>query len=248
MPASFSFQVHWLGLLLGLLAATANVCGGLAVVRWPWHPMYLRYFMALGAGFMLATSLLEMLPESFALAGSQAAIWLLSGYLLTHFFEHTLSAHFHFGEEVHPHEVKHFGRSQTILFGLMIHAFVDGVSIASGFVVSNWLGWIVFIAVFLHKMPEGFAVSSVMLASGRAANTALAAAALLGVATMGGVLVMDIFRNYVAFTLPVSAGVTLYVAASDLVPEVNQEPGIRMALVVFVGVVLMLALKHLFAI
>ena len=240
-------QIHWLGVALGLVAAAANLGGGLTVVRWPWQPVYLRYFIALGAGFMLATSLLEMLPESVQLAGNQAAMWVLFGYLLIHFFEHTLSGHFHFGEEIHAEEVAHYGRSQTILLGLMIHSFVDGVSIASGFLVSNWLGWIVFVAVFLHKMPEGFTVSSVMLASGRTPKVAFVAAALLGVATMAGVLVMAPLRGQVAFTLPLSAGVTLYVAASDLVPEVNREPGIRMALVLFVGVVLLLILKKVFA-
>jgi zinc and cadmium transporter len=50
------------------------------------------------------------------------------------------------------------------------------------------------------------------------------------------VLTMALFRQQVSFGLPVSAGVTIYVAASDLIPEVNREPGVRMALVVFLGV------------
>ncbi len=238
-------QIHWIALALGLVAAAANVCGGLAVVRWPWRPAYLEYFIALGAGFMLAASLLEMLPESYARIGGKAAMLLLFGYLLMHFFEHTLSGHFHFGEEIHKAEMASSHRSQAILFGLMIHAFVDGVSIATGFLVSSSLGWIIFVAVFLHKMPEGFAVSSVMLASGKAAQFALLAAGLLGAATLAGVLVMAPLRGDVAYTLPISAGVTLYVAASDLVPEVNREPRIRMALLVFVGVVLLLGFKSL---
>ena len=241
-------QIHWIGLTLGLVASAANVCGGLAVVRWPWQPHYLKYFLALGAGFMLSVSLLEMLPESFALVGSQAPIWILSGYFLIHFFEHTLSGHFHFGAEVHAEKVSASRRSHAILLGLMIHAFVDGVSIATGFLISNWLGWVIFLAVFLHKMPEGFAMSSVMLASGRTTRAALSAAALLGAATMAGVLVMSPLSAQVAYTLPVSAGVTLYVAASDMIPEVNQELGLRMALVVFVGVVFFLCLKSLFSI
>ena len=237
--------MQWKGLILGLVAALANLGGGFVVVRRPWQPLYLRSFIALGSGFMLAAALLEMLPESFALLGSQAATWLLAGYLLMHFFEHTLSAHFHFGEEIHADEVAGAGRSHTVLLGMVIHTFVDGVSIASGFLISDWLGAVIFLAVFLHKMPEGFAVSSVMLASGKSAGMALFSSAVLGLATIAGVLVMTPLRGQVAYTLPVSAGVTLYVAASDLIPLVNQEPGVRMALVVFVGVVLLLALKWL---
>ena len=238
----------WIGLLLGLVAAAANIAGGWVVARGPWHPLYLRYFIALSSGFMLATSILEMLPESYVLVGEKAAVWLLAGYLLIHFFEHTLSGHFHFGEETHAEEVSDAGRTRTVLFGLIIHSFVDGISIATGFLVSDFLGWLVFLAVFLHKMPEGFAVSSVMVASGQSKRTAVVAATLLGCSTVAGVLVMAPMRGFVHYTLPLSAGVALYVAASDLIPEVNREPGIRMALMVFVGVVLMLALKWAFGI
>src|SRR3990170_4949391 len=179
----------WMSLVLGLVAAAANIAGGWVVARGPWHPVYLRYFIALGSGFMLAASLLEMLPESYARLGEQAAMWMLGGYLLIHFFEHTLSGHFHFGEETHAEEVAGPHRARTVLFGMMIHTFVDGVAIATGFLVSNFLGWVVFLAVFLHKMPEGFAVSSVMVASGRSSRVALLAAGLLGMATIAGVLV-----------------------------------------------------------
>lgn len=238
--------LHWLPLLLGVVAAAANVCGGMAVVRWPWQPAYLKYFIALAAGFMLATSLLEMFPESYQQIGSTSAYLLLSGYLIIHFFEHTLSGHFHFGQETHTEQVSNHGRSHTILFGLIIHAFVDGISIATGFLISNWLGWMIFIAVFLHKMPEGFAVSSVMLASGSPRRFALMAAGILGAATLAGVIVMMQLHTEVTYMLPIAAGVSLYVAASDLIPEVNQEPSLLRALVVFVGVLLFVLLKNLF--
>ena len=240
--------MEWKGLILGLVAATANVCGGLAIVRRPWHPLYLRSFIALGSGFMLAAAVLEMLPESFDLIGHSAATWMLGGYLLIHFLEHTMSAHFHFGEETHAEEVRASHRSHTVLLGLAIHAFMDGVSIASGFLISDFLGWIVFLAVFLHKMPEGFALSSVMLASGKSPRTALLSAAMLGLATLVGVAAMMPLRAQVAYTLPLSAGVTFYVAASDLIPLVNQEPGVRMALGVFVGVLMFFLLKLAFPI
>ena len=129
--------------------------------------------------------------------------------------------------------------------GLIIHTFFDGIAIASGFIVSNWLGWVVFLAVFLHKIPEGFTIASVMLAGGQSRGIAWGASAVLGIATLAGVLTMALFRHHVGFGLPLSAGVTIYVAASDWTPEVNREPGVRMALVVFLGVGLMLLLDQL---
>src|ERR1700685_4269857 len=215
----------FISLLLGLTAAAANVFGGAIIVQRSWERRYLRYFVALGAGFMLATALVEMVPESLALRGKSAAFLILAGYLLIHFFEHTVTPHFHFGEETHKDEFMHSHKGYSVLLGLIIHTFFDGIAIASGFLVSNALGWIIFVAIFLHKIPEGFTVSSVMLA---------------------GVLTMAVFRQHVDAGLPLAAGVTIYVAASDLVPEVNKEPGARMALLVFVGAGVVFLLDALF--
>lgn len=233
-------------ILLGLTAAAANVFGGAIIVQHNWERRYLRYFVALGAGFMLATSLVEMVPESIELRGRSAALLILLGYLIIHFFEHTVTPHFHFGEETHHDEFVHWHKGYSVLLGLIIHSFFDGIAIASGFLVTSWLGWLVFFAIFLHKIPEGFTMSSVMLASGRSRGTAWGASIVLGGSTLAGVLTMALFRHHVGAGLPLSAGVTIYVAASDLVPEVNKEPAMKMALLVFVGAALFFALDHLF--
>ena len=68
---------------------------------------------------------------------------------------------------------------------------------------------------------------------------------LLGLATLAGVLTMAVGKHAVGYGLPVAAGVTIYVAASDLIPEVNREPGVKMALVVFIGVAALFVLAHL---
>ena len=235
-----------ISLLLGLAAAGANALGGAIIVHRDWHPRYLQYFIALGSGFMLGTALLEMLPESLRLAGPSAPLLVLAGYFLVHFFEHTVTTHFHFGQETHAEEFVRPHRVYPVILGLVIHAFFDGIAIASGFVVSNWLGWVIFLAVILHKMPEGFTASSVMVASGRSRMKAWSASALLGLATLAGVLTVSFFSKSVVAGLPLSAGVTLYVAASDLIPEVNRKPDFRIALAVFAGVGLLLGLQYLF--
>ncbi len=233
---------------LGLAAAAADVIGGLLIVQRHWSHHYLKYFIALGAGFMLGTVFLEMIPESIRLRGGAMDVFVLvlAGYLVVHFFEHTAAPHFHFGEETHHEEVARAHAGYAALLGLIIHTFFDGVAIASGLLVSVWLGWLIFLAVFLHKLPEGFTVSSLMLAGGQSKGMAFGASALLGAATLAGVGLMYVVRGQVGNALPFSAGVTLYVAASDLIPEANREPGAKVALVVFLGVVLMLALRYLF--
>jgi zinc and cadmium transporter len=235
-----------LSLLLGATAALANVFGGAVLVQKHWERRYLKYFMALGAGFMLATAIVEMVPASLAQSGERGAFLILIGYLLIHFFEHTVTPHFHFGEETHHDEFVHSHKSISVLVGLVIHSFFDGIAIASGFLVSSWLGWIIFFAVFLHKIPEGFTITSVMLASGRSRSKSWGASVMLGAATFAGVLLMAMTRQAVTIGLPISAGVTIYVAATDLMPEVNREPGVRMALVVFVGVAMLFLLDNFF--
>jgi ZIP family zinc transporter/zinc and cadmium transporter len=235
--------------LLGGAAAAANVIGGLVVIaRKHWNELVLKYFIALGAGFMLAATFLRMLPESLALS-SQAPLLMLGGYFLVHFFEHTVAPHFHFGEEVHGDVMVNPAVGFSALVGLSTHTFFDGVSIASGFLVSVPLGLLIFFAVVLHKLPEGFTVASIALASGRGKRGALLASFVLAAATLAGVVFMHRFAGAVPYALPLSTGVTLYVAASDLIPEVNEERGIAMALVVFLGVALFylteLGLEHL---
>ncbi len=236
---TMSFDVQprmWAAIGLGLAAAGGNVLGGLFVVRRNWSRRYLTYFLALGAGFMLAVSLIDMIPESVRLSGDAALYYVLGGYFLVHLFEHTIAPHFHFGEETHAAEMISHHAGRSALVGLGIHTFFDGVAIASGFLVSGWLGIVIFTAIVLHKLPEGFAISSLMLAGGESRRNALLGAILLGMATLGGVLLMGVMKTAVAYTLPISAGVTLYVAASDLMPEVNREPGPWMAILVFIGV------------
>ncbi len=235
-----------LSFLFGLGAAAANIFGGAVIVQKDWDRRYLRYFIALGSGFMLATAIVEMVPQSIALRGERAGLLVLVGYLIVHFFEHTVSPHFHFGEETHSDEFAHGHTGYSVLLGLMIHTFFDGIAITSGFLVSYWLGLIIFIAVFLHKIPEGFTVASVMLASGQSRRAAWGSSFALGLATLGGVLTMAIIPHAVSVGLPLAAGVTLYVAASDLIPEVNREPGIKMALVVFLGVATLFVLDAVF--
>lgn len=224
-------------LAFGAAAAAATVLGGLLVTRRSWSNLVLRSFIALGAGFMIAAVCLRMLPESMKLS-PHAPILILAGYLLVHFFEHTVAPHFHFGEEVHSDEMVNPAVGFSALVGLSTHAFFDGVSISSGFLISAPLGVLIFVAVALHKIPEGFTVASIALASGRGPAGARHATLVLAAATLLGTAVMWRFADAVTYALPVSAGVTLYVAATDLLPEVNEERGIRMALVVFLGVAL----------
>ncbi len=212
---------------------------------------------------MLSAIFIEILPETISIwtasnkgvSAAHAVIGamtlLLGGYLLIQLFEHTIAPHFHFGAETHPKSFMRPSAAYAAVGGLWIHTFFDGVSIAAAFLVNFKVGFLVFIAILLHKMPEGFTVASIMLASGRSARKALLATLAIGAATLAGVvgvaLLQEKVSSAVAYALPFSAGVTLYVAASDLIPEVNheEERNPTVSIVVFVGVALFYLLHRL---
>ena len=225
-------------LVLGTVAGAADLLGALILTgREHWDRSFLKYCLAVGAGFMVATAFVRMLPESVEKL-SHAYFFVLIGYFGIHLFEHTVVPHFHFGEEVHPEALLNPSVGYLALLGLVIHTFFDGVTIASGFIIGTDLGILLFFAVLIHKMPEGFTMASVMLASGHTRSRALGAAALLGGSTLAGVLLTTLFSEFVGYALALSAGVTIYVAASDLIPEVNRERGPGVAWAVFGGLVL----------
>lgn len=216
-----------------LVAGFANVLGAAAVTsRARWSMRALDTMVALSAGFMIAVSLGELLPEAIVRGGHRAAFAALAGYLLVHLTQHTFARHFHFGEETHEVNT---AVSASALVGLLLHTFFDGVAIASGFEVSPALGFLVFLAILLHKLPEGLAISSLFLAAGAGRRAALGAAAALGVATIAGVLLTEFLTGLRELGLALSAGVTLYVAASNLVPEFQSKPGWRMPISFFAG-------------
>ncbi len=215
------------------VAAVANVLGAVAVTsRARWSVRALDAMIALSAGFMISVTLIDILPEALSRGGSGAAVAALVGYLLVHLTQHTLATHFHFGEETHAVSE---AVGASALTGLMLHTFVDGVAIASGFQVSERLGVVIFLAILLHKFPEGLAISSLFLAAGAGRRRALGAAALLGVATMLGVILTGAAAPLGKWGLALSGGVTLYVAASNLVPEFQAKKGWRLPASFFAG-------------
>ena len=221
-----------------LIAAGANILGAAAVTwRARWSLRTLEALVALSAGFMISVTLIDILPEALARGGRTAATVALGGYLLVHLTQHTLAPHFHFGEETHAVTAV---ASTSALIGLLLHTFVDGVAIASGFHVSEALGMLIFLAILLHKFPEGLAISSLFLAAGARRGTALGAASLLGVATIAGVVLTSSIGTLSQNGLALSGGVTLYVAASNLVPEFQAKRGLRLPAAFFAGCVLYL--------
>lgn len=214
-------------------AALANVAGAAALLsRRTWSARSLELILAFSAGFLVSVSIGDLVPEAITAGGPDAAWTILVGFVLVHLTQHVFVRHFHFGAETH--HVEH-SVGVTALIGLMMHTFVDGVAIATSFAVNAHLGFLVFAAIVLHKLPEGFAIGSLWVASGGSRSAALAAAAALGVATVLGGLAPSVFAGLATHGLALSAGVTLYVGASNLIPEFQGKRGWGHNVLFFLG-------------
>jgi zinc transporter ZupT len=230
-------------ILFGLVAAGAEILGGSVVLmRREWPQRIQEYLLALGAGFILALVLLDLIPESIAGIGSTAPLLILLGFSMMHFAEHTVVGHLHFGEEVHSEVMVSKVASYSAFWGLFIHAFFDGVSISAGMQYNFPLGLMIFFAILLHKFPEGLTIASIMLAAEQPRKKAFLASAGTGVGTMLGIVAMFLLKNVnahvIGYAFAFSAGAGMYVGASDLIPEVNRSKNRIAPIVVFVGMIL----------
>jgi len=235
------------GVLFAGVAALANMAGGgLVLMRRNWSQRGLKASLAFGGGFMLATAVLGMAPENLERVPRWGAELILVGYIITHFLEHVVGVHYHFaGDEHGSRQVLSSTVSGAALFAMLVHTFFDGVAIGAAFRVGSGLGLAVLTAMVFHKVPAGFAVSAVALASGATRGRAFGAAALLGVGTVVGSVALSAVGSLADYAVPISAGTLIHVAASDLIPEVNEGERWPITATVIAGCLVFLVVKVL---
>lgn len=225
-------------LVYAFIASVASVLGAALVTSWPLRrPRLLDALLAFSAAFLIGVALLDLLPQALSEGGARAAWLVLVGYVLVHFSQHVLAPHFHFGEEVHAVTAR---VSVSALLGLLLHTFVDGMAIASGYRVNARLGALVAAAVALHKVPEGVAIASLFVKAGWSSRAALEAASALGVATVMGALLTLSAAPLQSIGLALAAGVTLYVGASNLVPEFQGKRDPLLPIAFLLGLVVLI--------
>jgi len=224
------------GIAFAVLAGLGDLLGGTLVLGGARHRrQLLAVLVGFGAGFMLAVALLEMLPGALRVEGGFAGV--LVGYLIVHLTQHVLTPHFHFGEETHDSARASRGIGIWAMAGLVPHSFFDGVAIGSGFLQSTELGMLIFVAIVLHKIPTGVSLASVMLVSGNSTRRTVWALVALLLATVAGAAATPSFEVLVRHGLSLAAGVTIYVAASNLIPESQRERSWPVQGGVFAGVI-----------
>jgi zinc transporter ZupT len=177
------------------------------------------------------------MPEALHFGGERMALWVLGGFIFVHVIQHGVTPHFHSCEDCQGHE----GTAVTgvmALLGLSLHSFVDGMTITAAVQYYSALGILVFIGVFLHRIPEGATISSIFLLRGFGNRSALFAAGTLAASALLGALCQDVFGVPIGPVLAIAAGLSIYVACADLLPQAQKEKGWKGAASLAAGVLL----------
>jgi zinc and cadmium transporter len=195
-----------------------------------------HHLVSLSAGVLLATALLDILPEAFsAKAPPQALFATLLGGLLFFFllekaelYRHT---HHHEGDEHHHHHG--FDRQQagrggwSVILGDSIHNFCDGIIIAAAFLADTRLGVVTSIAIIAHEIPQEVGDYIVLLNAGFSRGRALLFNALSGLAAVvGGVngyFVVGPWQEFFPYLLVIASSSFVYVAVADLIPQLQHR-------------------------
>jgi len=216
----------------------------------------LLLLVGFSAGSLLGGALLHLIPESIEQSSTKNVfIWVLAGFTLFFIIERFF--HWH-----HDHKCKGKCRdlkdkktlSYMNLIGDGFHNFIDGLVIAAAFSVDVSLGLITTVAVIAHELPQEISDFGVLVYGGFTKKKALMFNFLsAAIAIVGAIVGLLLFRQIEGITpilLAFTAGGFVYIAASDLIPELNRESKAAKSIFAFLfflfGIGFMFLLKLIF--
>lgn len=209
----------------------------------------LLILVALSAGVLMGGAFLHLIPEALErFANLDIFLFVLMGFVLFFLIEKLLHWQHCHKEKCHVHTFAYMN-----LFGDCAHNFIDGLIIAASFAIDIRLGIVTTLAVALHEIPQEIGDFGVLVYGGfKKANALFLNFVCALTAIIGGVLgyfLSGYMETSVMFLLPFAAGGFIYIAASDLIPEIRKETSLKKSLINFgifiLGIVLMYAIKFI---
>jgi zinc and cadmium transporter len=234
-------------ILIGTLCAGIGSVWLAAVLSFGLLARYTQHMLSLAAGALLATAFMHLLPEAFE---SQAGAQELFGTLLVglvFFFlldkaelwhhgheHHHGAADGHGGHAHHDHHAHHHHGDApartggwAVLTGDSVHAFGDGILIASAFMADMRLGWVAALAVLVHEVPHHMGDLVVLRGTSSNRRAALVKVSLAGAVTaLGGMVgygLVDLLQDWLPYFLVVASSSFIYVALADLIPQLQKR-------------------------
>lgn len=209
--------------LINFLAGFVGIV--LILLNKKWDERNLHWGIGFGAGILIGISLLEIIPTAIDLATEKVMVFVLLGFVSFFLIEKfTLIHHF---DRVKEDEV-HLHFSTATFVALCLHAVLDGVIIGLGLHLNEAFGLVIFVAILFHKMPLAVSVAGVFLADRekkRAVLQMLTFALATPVGLVAAVLLLgDLPREVIGYVVALSAGIFIYLGATDMLPEIT-HPG-----------------------
>lgn len=215
--------------LLGLLGGAVLLANHQGIQRTA------KYLVSFAAGAMLGAAFFDVLPEAleeFPEQTHSVFFWLVLGFVFFLIIEKLLVWHHHNHAD---HDVVHDVSTKTliplVIIGDAIHNFIDGTIIAAAFLIDPALGVTAAIAVLAHELPQEIGDFAILLHSGMR-KKAIALWNIFGalVSPLGAAVVLLLSGVIDGIELPmlgIAAGMFIYIAAADLVPEIHKEKSAR---------------------
>jgi zinc and cadmium transporter len=238
-------------ILIGTLVAGIGSVWVAAMLSFGVLARYTQHMLSLAAGALLATGFMHLLPEAFeSQAGAQELFATLLGGLVFFFLldkaelwhhghehhhaavsaPHAHASHDHGHDHAHDHGHHHAGPRTggwTVLVGDSVHAFGDGILIASAFVADLRLGWVAALAVLVHEVPHHMGDLVVLRATSDNRRAALVKVSLAGAVTaLGGIIgygLVDLLHQWLPYFLVMASSSFIYVALADLIPQLQKR-------------------------
>lgn len=183
-----------------------------------------------GAGALLAAAFFDLMPEAFKLGElRQLLAWVLAGFTLFFILERMASwfHHHHEHEDISEHPQTIWQR-RLIVVGDILHNAIDGLAIAAAFLVSVPAGIITTLAVSAHEIPKELGTFALLMSRGWADRKVL----LVNLSTIVATVVTAVLVYFLGSDealptgplLAMTAGFFIYVAASDIIPDIHEQP------------------------
>lgn len=211
-------------ILSSIFVSAVSIVGIFTLLNKNWHrPEYASRFVSFAAGVMLSAALFDILPEALELNPDHSLFTAVFAGIITFFFLERFVLWFHHHHEGHGTKPS----SVLILVGDSIHNIIDGISIAAAFMASPAIGLTTMLAIAAHEIPQELADFSVLTAGGMEKRRALFWNFVSGLTSVLGAVLGYFFlsqlESYIWFVLAFAGGMFLYIASSDLIPELHQD-------------------------
>lgn len=238
------YLVMFVAIVLG--SAVSLIGGSLLFIPKKRRNHAILLALPFGAGALLAAAFFDLLPEAFELGNPRALLtWALVGFIIFFILERTAGwFHHHHDHDGHS-EVRNNSQNNMLMVGDLLHNAIDGIAIGAAFLVNPITGLITTLAVSTHEIPKELGTFGILLSRGWTSRKVLGMNLLTVAGTLTTASIVFLLGNQIhlpeAELLALTSGMFIYIAASDIIPDIHEQPrrlGTVQAMVLVASVVI----------